>query len=84
MSKHHLTGKQRIWHALRIVALDPLSIRELSMLTGESTATIQAILYTWERMGLLNIAKSQPNFVRRGRPPLVYSLIDRTVVNPPT
>ena len=53
------------------------------MLTDKPSPTIRVVLNAWNQAGLLNIVESELRRGRYGRPPLIYSLIDRTVVNPP-
>jgi predicted transcriptional regulator len=82
MTKHELAPvrNQILWYALRVGGSQSLS--QLSIITDISRSTIRRILHDWIRLGLLNaFSETSPN--RKGRPLIVYSLIDRNVISPP-
>jgi predicted ArsR family transcriptional regulator len=82
LSKHNflVETRQRIWHALRIT---PHSTRkELCLIADAHPSTVRKILHEWVDMGLVKAIPAKSN-QRRGRPPLIYSVLDKNIVIAP-
>ena len=71
--------KQRIWQALR---LSPSTTKQLCLVVDAPKPTIYTHLREWQTLGLVTATKL-PDRTKNGPKPLLYALVDRSVISPP-